>query len=60
MNYIKTIAIVSGLIGIMYLVNLHDDAQLKAYTKYEDCVQKQYGVLPSTYYADNGTMPECQ
>lgn len=60
MKYIKALVVVLGLVGVMYLVNMHDEAQLKAYTMYEDCVQKQYGVLPSTYYATNGTMPECK
>lgn len=60
MKYLITVLVVLGFVGIMYAANVRADNAEAAYTKYEDCVQKQYGMLPSTYYQLHGVTPECQ
>ena len=57
---ILVLVVIAFLGGILYFADKHDKAQAAAYAAYEDCVQKQYGMLPSTYYAINGTTPTCQ
>ena len=59
MKYIKIALVVIVFVGAAYAMNVHAEQQEVAYQKYEDCVQKQYGMLPSTYYAINGTTPDC-
>ena len=61
MKTILWILVVVGFLwGVLYLADKHDKAEAAAYASYEKCVQAQYSMLPSTYYAIHGTTPDCQ
>lgn len=58
-NIIIGILAILTVVGFVKCTDAHDKAEQQAYTKYETCIQSQYGMSPSDYYQLNGTTPTC-
>lgn len=59
---VTTIAIllITTMVGAIKMMEKHDRAMQQAYEKYEACFLRTYGMLPSTWYATRGELPECK
>lgn len=63
MHIAKNIAIVTiivaGMAGILTWSANRDEKVMQAADAYEKCVQDEYGVSPSNWYAEHGEYPTC-
>lgn len=57
---IWTATVMGAMVGLWNLMVIHDSAMQQAYEKYEACFERTYGMLPSTWYAERGELPECK
>lgn len=58
-TFLSIVAAFLVIVAILWITEKRTAAMLDAYTKYEACVQSEYGMLPSTYYQLHGVTPSC-
>lgn len=51
--------LIFGIVRVNKFYNRLDTERTQWADLYEECVNKQYGVSPATFYQKNGEYPEC-
>jgi len=63
MNIVKvttiTILLIGTMVGAEKMMEKYDRANEQAYAQYEACFLRTYKMSPSTWYATQGELPEC-
>ena len=55
-----TILLIATMVGGIKWIGQHDRDMQQAYEAYEACFLRVHGMLPSTWYATKGELPECK
>ena len=58
-NILVIVSIVFIVVGATMISNNHDKKVMAVQDKYNQCVEKEYGVSVASWYEENGSLPEC-